>query len=249
MTIHVARDLKLISIDALKPYERNSRTHSAEQIAQLVKSIQEFGFTNPILTDGQNGIIAGHGRLAAAKKLGLKQVPVIDLSHLTPAQKRAYVIADNKIAMNAGWDLEILASEIASLGGELDDFDSIGFSDQEISDLLAGIEEPDLAPAPDVKQPEQKQPPVQAETVVYPEVEPAPPSSDDVAAEHWKQMPEFKQEDKSGERHVIVHFMTAKDAEEFFRVIGQKDTGQTKSIWFPPQERMDTESKRYAVEE
>lgn len=99
----------------LIPFARNSRTHSEEQVAQIAASIREFGFTNPILTDGECGIIAGHGRLQAARKLGLTHVPTIPLEGLTEAQKRAYVIADNKLALNAGWDIELLSSEIAGL--------------------------------------------------------------------------------------------------------------------------------------
>ena len=90
--------------DALIPYARNARTHSPEQISQIAASIREFGFTNPVLTDGRNGIIAGHGRVLAAQKLGMPEVPIIDLAHLTDAQKRAYILADNKLALNAGWD-------------------------------------------------------------------------------------------------------------------------------------------------
>ena len=94
------------SIDALLPYARNPRTHSPAQIAKIAASIVEFGWTQPILIDGGNGIIAGHGRLAAARKLELGEVPVIELGHLSPAQKRAYVIADNRLALDAGWDDE-----------------------------------------------------------------------------------------------------------------------------------------------
>ncbi len=94
--------------DKLIPYARNSRTHSDEQVAQIVASIKEFGFTNPILIDKDNVIIAGHGRLLAAQRLGLKEVPVIKLPHLTETQRRALVIADNKLAMNAGWNEEML---------------------------------------------------------------------------------------------------------------------------------------------
>ena len=90
----------------LIPYARNARTHSEEQVAQIAASIREFGFTNPVLTDGENGIIAGHGRVLAARKLGLAEVPMIALAHLTPAQRKAYVLADNKLALNAGWDAE-----------------------------------------------------------------------------------------------------------------------------------------------
>src|SRR5450755_3824179 len=88
----------------LVPYARNARTHADAQVAQIAASIREFGFTNPVLVDGERGVIAGHGRLLAARKLGMTEVPTIELSHLTVAQKRAYVLADNKLALNAGWD-------------------------------------------------------------------------------------------------------------------------------------------------
>ena len=94
--------LETIAIDRLIPYARNSRTHSDEQVAQVAASIKEFGFTNPVLIDNEGGIIAGHGRVMASRKLGMTEVPCIRLGHLTDAQKRAYVIADNKLAMNAG---------------------------------------------------------------------------------------------------------------------------------------------------
>lgn len=97
-------EIKKINVEKLIPYVRNSRTHSDAQVAQIAASIKEFGWTNPILVDGENGIIAGHGRLLAARKLGQSEVPVIELSHMTESQKKAYVIADNQLAMNAGWD-------------------------------------------------------------------------------------------------------------------------------------------------
>ena len=102
-------------VEALIPYARNPRTHNAEQIAKIAASIVEYGWTNPILVDGENGILAGHGRLAAARKLGLLEVPVIELGHLSPTQKRAYVISDNRLALDAGWDEDMLALEIAEL--------------------------------------------------------------------------------------------------------------------------------------
>ena len=122
--------------ERLVPYERNARTHSPEQVAQIAASIQEFGFTNPILVDGKDGIIAGHGRLAAAKDLGMTEVPVVVLDHLTPDQKRAYVLADNRLALNAGWDDELLQQEIAALS--LVDFDLslMGWSEDELAGLL-----------------------------------------------------------------------------------------------------------------
>jgi len=103
-------------VERLVPYERNARTHSPEQLAQIAASIVEFGFTNPILVASDAGIIAGHGRLEAAKSLGLPEVPVVVLDHLTPAQRRAYVIADNQLALISGWDDELLKGELAELG-------------------------------------------------------------------------------------------------------------------------------------
>jgi hypothetical protein len=116
----------------LIPYARNTRTHSPEQVAQIAGSIREFGFTNPILIDADNGIIAGHGRVMAASKLGLAKVPCIRLAHLTDTQKRAYIIADNKLALNAGWDEEMLGLELADLR-ELDfDLGLLGFSENDL---------------------------------------------------------------------------------------------------------------------
>jgi DNA modification methylase len=124
----------------LVPYGRNARTHSDHQIDQIAASIREFGFTNPVLVDGANGIIAGHGRVLAARKLGLDAVPVIELAHLSDEQKRAYILADNQLAMNAGWDLELLGDEFESLKTNGFDMDLIGFSDGEIDRLLKGRE-------------------------------------------------------------------------------------------------------------
>ncbi|WP_127476600.1 site-specific DNA-methyltransferase [Sulfurivermis fontis] len=133
-------------VETLVPYARNPRTHSDEQIARIAASLVEFGWTNPILVDGANGIIAGHGRLAAARKLGLTEVPVIELSHLTPAQKRAYVIADNRLALDAGWDEEMLALELAELSEAGFDLALTGMGDDEIERLLDEIEA-DIQPA------------------------------------------------------------------------------------------------------
>jgi ParB-like chromosome segregation protein Spo0J len=119
----------------LIPYARNSRTHSAEQVAQIAASIREFGWTNPILIDGENGIIAGHGRVLAAYKLGETQVPTIELSHMSDTQKRAYIIADNKLALNAGWDNEMLALEIDDLKDAGFDLSFTGFTIDDINAL------------------------------------------------------------------------------------------------------------------
>lgn len=134
--------IKKISVNDLIPYINNSRTHSDEQVLQIAASIKEFGFLNPVIVDGSNGIIAGHGRVMAAKKLGLDEVPCIDASHLSEAQKKAYIIADNKLALNAGWDDEILRIELNILD-ELDfDLSLTGFSDEE----LQALEPEEIAP-------------------------------------------------------------------------------------------------------
>jgi len=127
-------------VETLIPFARNPRTHSEAQVAKIAASIAEFGWTSPVLVDASQGIIAGHGRLAAARKLGLVEVPVIELSHLTPAQKRAYVIADNRLALDAGWDEEMLALELAELSESGYDLTLTGFSNDEIEKLLVDAE-------------------------------------------------------------------------------------------------------------
>ena len=131
----------------LVPYARNARTHSEDQIAQIAASITEFGFTNPLLIGEDSVIIAGHGRLMAAQRLGLSEVPVIVLAHLNAAQRRALVVADNKIALNAGWDTEILLEQIELIRADGFDIDLVGFSDDELGELLAEIEAPETADA------------------------------------------------------------------------------------------------------
>lgn len=126
-------------LEALKPYEKNARTHSDAQVAQIVASVKEFGWTNPIILDGDNGILAGHGRLMAAKALGLSEVPTVDLVGLTPEQKRAYVLADNKLAMNAGWDMELLKHELLELDHLNYDLGLIGWDEKELEGLFAPI--------------------------------------------------------------------------------------------------------------
>ncbi|MCK1616589.1 site-specific DNA-methyltransferase [Bradyrhizobium sp. 159] len=140
------------SLESLIPYARNARTHSGAQVAQIAASIREFGWTNPILVDGNNGVIAGHGRLLASRKLGLVEVPVIELAGLSEAAKRAYVLADNKIALNAGWDEAMLALEVGELSALGADLSLVGFSDSELIALAAkqnpGLTDPDEAPEP-----------------------------------------------------------------------------------------------------
>ena len=128
-------------IDKLIPYARNARTHSAEQVAQVAASMREFGFTSPILIDGDSGVIAGHARLLAARKLGLTEVPVIVLDHLTAAQKRAYVLVDNQLALNAGWDEEMLAAELMALTEDEFDLELLGFDDEELRRLIKDIDQ------------------------------------------------------------------------------------------------------------
>jgi len=128
-------EIQYKATEDLIPYARNSRTHSADQVAQIAASIREFGWTNPILIDGENGIIAGHGRVLAAHKLGETQVPTIELSHMSDTQKRAYIIADNKLALNAGWDSEMLALEIEDLRDAGFDLGLTGFALDEINAL------------------------------------------------------------------------------------------------------------------
>ena len=141
---------KAAKVADLIPYARNSRTHSDAQVAQIAASIREFGFTNPVLVDGSNGVIAGHGRILAARKLGMDNVPVIELAHLSEAQKRAYVIADNKLALNAGWDDEMLRLEISDLTDAGFDVSLLGFSDEELAmmdpEQVEGLTDEDAVP-------------------------------------------------------------------------------------------------------
>ena len=130
------QQIEQVSIEALIPYARNSRTHSDAQVAQIAASIKEFGFTNPVLIDEDGGIIAGHGRTMAARKLGLDEVPCLRLAYLSEAQKKAYIIADNKLALNAGWDDEMLKVELSELKDLDFDLSLIGFDADELANLL-----------------------------------------------------------------------------------------------------------------
>ena len=129
-------EMKLVSIDKLIPYVNNARTHNAEQINKLRASLREFGFINPVIIDGDYNIIAGHGRVMAAKEEHIEEVPCVLADHLTPAQKKAYIIADNRMAQDAGWDEELLRIEIEALQAEAFDIGLTGFEEQEIADLF-----------------------------------------------------------------------------------------------------------------
>ena len=145
---------KAAKVADLIPYARNARTHSDEQVAQIAASIREFGFINPVIVDGDRGIVAGHGRVMAARKLGLAEVPTLEVGHLSDAQRKAYVLADNKLALNAGWDNDLLKVELAELNTDGFDLSLIGFSTDELAALLAdkteGLTDPDEMPEPPV---------------------------------------------------------------------------------------------------
>ncbi|MEN9409443.1 MAG: hypothetical protein RL216_1417, partial [Pseudomonadota bacterium] len=142
-------------VEDLRPYAGNARTHSDKQIDQIAASIRQFGFTNPVLVDGSGGIVAGHGRVAAARRLGLAEVPAIELAHLSEAERRAYVIADNRLAELAGWDREILAIELQALS-EMDldfDLEITGFETAELDLLLDEDDSGGRDPEDDVASP------------------------------------------------------------------------------------------------
>jgi len=149
--MQMADKIVLRSVESLIPYARNARTHSDAQVAQIGGSIREFGFTNPVLVDGENDIVAGHGRVLAARKLGLTEVPCIEVAYLTDAQqRRAYIIADNKLALNAGWDEAMLKVELGELKLGGFDLSLTGFGELELDALLAekteGRADPDDVP-------------------------------------------------------------------------------------------------------
>lgn len=139
--MNVTERFEKVNIDKLVPYARNARTHSKEQILQLRASLREFGFVNPVIVDKDLNIIAGHGRIMAAKEEGIAEVPCVFAEHLTEAQKRAYIIADNRLAMNAGWDMEMLSVEISELQGADFDVSVLGFDEAELSKLMGDIED------------------------------------------------------------------------------------------------------------
>ena len=128
------------SVESLIPYARNARTHSDEQVAQIAASIKEWGWTTPVLVDETGQIIAGHGRVMAARKLGLEEIPVMVASGWSEAQRRAYVLADNKIALNSGWDMDLLKVELQDIGEMSFDLDKIGFSVEEMTSFFVETE-------------------------------------------------------------------------------------------------------------
>ena len=137
----MSMQIESVPVSDLKEYEKNSRTHSDDLVAKIAASVEEFGFTNPILIDESNGVIAGHGRLQAAKRINMGEVPCIRLAHLSESQKRAYVIADNKIAESGGWDDEMLKMEIMELAQDDYDLKLTGFDEAGLDSILAISEE------------------------------------------------------------------------------------------------------------
>ena len=132
----MAQKIELWNLERLKPYDNNAREHSPEQVAQIAASITEFGFLNPILVDSNDGIVAGHGRLSAARELALDVVPVVVLDHLTEAQKKAYILVDNKLAENASWNEELLQEEIVALNLQDFDISILGWDEDEIREIM-----------------------------------------------------------------------------------------------------------------
>ena len=150
MEINTPKTIELVAIKKLVPYARNSRTHSDIQVSQIAASIREFGFTNPVLITDECDIIAGHGRVLAAKKLGLDEVPCIKLEHLTDTQRRAYVIADNQLALNSGWNFDMLSVEIDELNDAKFDVSLLAFTNEELAELVGSGDDP-VEPKEDLK--------------------------------------------------------------------------------------------------
>ena len=144
MTTSIKLEIKYQKTDDLLPYARNARTHSDSQVAQLAASIKEFGFNNPVAVDGDGMILCGHGRVMAAKRLGLDEVPTVCLSHLSDIQKKAYILADNKLALNAGWDNDMLKVELEDLKFSDFNLDLVGFSTEELDEIMNQNEEPEV---------------------------------------------------------------------------------------------------------
>ncbi len=217
-------------------YEHNPRTHGEAQIAQIAASIAEFGFTNPVLIDEKDTIIAGEGRVLAAKKAKMTTVPCIVLTGLTDAQRAAYVIADNRLALNAGWDEKTLQAEFDRLA-ELDyDFNLTGFSEVEIAAILDDIDScmEELATEVNATQPESIGVEELSNDVDAIQPETAQPETSQSEAQNaWQGMPDFSQPDGGPFRTIKVHFKDQTAVNTFAKLIGQKLTDRTKWVWHP----------------
>ncbi len=200
--------VKQTKLKDLKPYENNPRLHSELQIIQIATSIKEFGFINPILADEKNMILAGHGRFLASQRLELDKVPVVVVEGLSEAQKKALVIADNKIASNSEWDEDLLWEEIRKLNELGFDINKLAFEEMEVLPMI----DPNVV--------------------------------SDLTGE-WEDMPEFTEDDKTAFRTILVHFTCEEDVDKFSKLVKQSFTDKTKFMWYPEQENMDTEAKRY----
>ena len=201
-------NVKQTKLKDLKPYENNPRLHSELQIIQIATSIKEFGFINPILADEKNMILAGHGRFLASQRLELDKVPVVVVEGLSEAQKKALVIADNKIASNSEWDEDLLWEEIRKLNELGFDINKLAFEEMEVLPMI----DPNVV--------------------------------SDLTGE-WEDMPEFTEDDKTAFRTILVHFTCEEDVDKFSKLVKQSFTDKTKFMWYPEQENMDTEAKRY----
>ena len=244
MSTTIATALTTRSVIDLKPYEKNSRKHGEAQVAQIADSIKEFGFTNPVLIDEHDMIIAGEGRMLAAKKLKMLTVPCIVLPGLTDTQKAAYVIADNKLALNASWNDDVLQQELLRLGELEYSLNLTGFSEVEIAKLLADIgadldqlaSEVD-APQPKAGRPDTDKPERGQSKTDQPELgqsktdkpEPAKPQAQDP----WAGMPECDQPAAEPFRTLKVHFNEQAAVDAFAKLIGQNVTDKTKYVWYP----------------
>jgi ParB-like chromosome segregation protein Spo0J len=229
-------------------YEHNPRTHSEAQIAQIAASIAEFGFTNPVLIDEKDTIIAGEGRVLAAKKAKMTTVPCIVLTGLSDAKRAAYVIADNKLALNSGWDERTLQAEIDRLAESDFDFNLTGFSEVEIAALMDGIDTvvEELAIKVHATPPESTgveelgievhATPPESTGVEEPAIEvdaTQPETAQPEAQNAWQGMPDFNQPDSGPHRTIRVHCKDQTAVNAFAKLIGQKLTDRTKSVWYP----------------
>lgn len=197
---------------SLTPYANNARTHSDEQVKRIVASMQEFGWTIPVLIDEEGNVIAGHGRLLAAEVLGIELVPCIVARGWSEAQRRAYTLADNKLTLSSGWDMEMLTFELSELKKLDFELDLTGFSKAESDGLFSVFGDSDAAGTPD---------------------------------EEWLGMPNFKNEDQTSHRHIVVHFRNDDDVREFEKRIRQEVTDKARFLWFPPKPRTVFADKRY----
>jgi len=222
------KELVTRKVADLTPYVHNSRTHGEAQIAQIAASIKEFGFTNPVLIDEQGTILAGEGRVLAAKTLKMKEVPCAVLTGLTDAQKAAYVIADNKLALNAGWDEEALQEEIERLADLQYDVNLTGFSEVEIAALLKEIVTDVSESAVDAGA---TQPVAGATQPEAGSTQPEAGATD--PRKEWRGMPEFEQPEAGPFRTLAVHFKDQASVDAFAKLIGQNLTDRTRWVWYP----------------